>query len=226
MNRSVIKRFFALGLLGFLVSISLQAQADVTFTFEEVNGTVVMISSGVLDTSKLVSVDLPDGWGGTGTENNSTPGDIDIMGGTSFGDVDTQFGFSPGTDASAITSPGGPFAESNFTVETIEGSRSFTTYSGFDESLRLPGIGVIGADMVGEFWTTDQIWTYPSGSTLTSLGLRTGIYAVSDMETGETITIKIGTIKSVPTLNNIVLILLAAAVLLMGGLALRRKNTA
>src|SRR5690348_9353979 len=72
-----------------------RANASVLFLFTETGGTVTMTSSGTLDTSKLVLVGLSDGWGGTGTEDN--PGQIDIMGGTLFGPVNTEFGFHAGT---------------------------------------------------------------------------------------------------------------------------------
>src|SRR5438309_5827675 len=89
------------------------AHASVVFEFDEVGGTVTMTSSGTLDTGKLVIVNRSDGWGGTGTENN-TAGNIDIMGGISVGNPDLQFGFHTGTNASSITNPGGPFAFTSF----------------------------------------------------------------------------------------------------------------
>lgn len=231
MKSGVFNGLFTVGLSVLLMVVSLQAQADITFTFEETAGTVTMTSSGVLDTTNLPPSVLPDGWGGTGTESNG-PGDIDIMGGTSFGSIDTQFGFSVGTDVSAITNPGGPFATSNFSVATIAGSRSFTTYSGLEAGLRRAGIGMRGVDIVGGLWTPDQNWTYSPGDTFASLGLTPGIYTVSDNLTGESITINIGNAippgpaVPVPTLDVRALILLAAIVLLMGGLVLRSKYTA
>ena len=151
-----------------------------------------MTSSGTLDTAKLLGVSREDGWGGTGIENNPTAGDIDIMGGTSFGVIDTQFGFSTGTDSSAITNPGGPFTSNNFSPSVDSGSKSFTTYSGFLGGLRQPGIGMRASDIVAGLWTPNQNWTFASAS-FASLGLNTGTYAVSDRITGEGITIQVGT---------------------------------
>jgi hypothetical protein len=179
--------------------------ASVIFAFEEVGGTVTMNSSGTLDTTKLLVSLLSDGWGGTGIENNG-PGDIDIMGGTSFGDIDTSFGFHPGTDASAIINPGGPFTVSTFGPAVIGGSKSFTTYSGFLGGLRQPGIGVIGSDIIGGFWTPDQVWTYGAGTTFASLGLNIGTYAVTDIETGETVTIQVGSSAAVPEPTSLLLL--------------------
>ena len=225
MKCQILKRVRRVGLLTILMTISLQVNANITFTFEEAGGTVTMTSSGTLDTSNLVSVERSDGWGGTGTENNSSTGDIDIMGGTSFGGIDTQFGFSDGTDASAIMNPGGPFASSDFSVVTIAGSKSFTTYSGFIDSLRIAGIGIVAADMDGSLWTPDQVWTYAPGETLESLGLNPGTFAVRDAATGETITIQVGGAPvAVPTLDIRALTLLAVVFLLLGGLVLRRRN--
>ena len=164
--------------------------ASVIFAFAESGGTVVMTSSGTLDTSNLVLSTLSDGWGGTGIENNG-PGDIDIMGGTSTGSIDLLFGFHAGINASAITNPGGPFTVSDFGT-TVTGTRSFTTYSGFSGGLRQPGIGIRRADLVGNLWTPDQMWSFGPGDTFASLGLNAGTYAVSDSVTGETITIQVG----------------------------------
>lgn len=193
------------GLCAVLGLYPATANASVIFTFTETGGTVMMTSAGTLDVSRLVLSGLPDGWGGTGTENNSTPGDIDIMGGTSFGGIDLQYGFHPGTNASAITNPGGPFTFSNFSVVNITGSHSFTTYSGFLGAFRQPGIGIVRADLVGTIWTPDQTWTYGPGATFASLGLNPGIYTVSDIETHEAITIQIGG-AAVPEPTTLVLI--------------------
>jgi hypothetical protein len=51
---------------------------------------------------------------------------------------------------------------------------------------------VVGADIVGGFWTPDQSWTYAPGDSIASLGLHTGTWAVSDIETGEAIIIEVG----------------------------------
>ena len=155
-----------------------------------------MTSSGTLDTGKLVIVNRSDGWGGTGTENN-TAGNIDIMGGISVGNPDLQFGFHTGTNASSITNPGGPFAFTSFPFLTKTGSKSFTTYSGFDNitGFSQAGIAVVASTIIGGpggSWTPDQVWTYGTGASFASLGLNVGTYAVSDIITGETITIQVG----------------------------------
>lgn len=203
-----------------LVGAMGQANASVIFTFTEVGGTVKMTSSGVLDTTKLVAVAPRVGtWGGTGIENNDTPGDIDIMGGTRFGQVDVSFGFRAGTDTSDITAPGGPFTKSDFSSASITGSRSFTTYSGFDGAwFRQAGIGVRASDIVGGLWTPDQTWTWGMGQTFASLGLVSGTYTVADALTGEAITIQVGT-ATIPEPGTLGLIGLALA-----GLAVARRR--
>lgn len=185
-----IKSYLLTPLAALTLVCAQSAHANVIFHFTEVGSDVVMTSSGTLDTTKLLVSSFPDGWGGTGVENN-VAGDIDIMGGTSFGGVDSLFKFHPGTDSSAITNPGGPFSFSNFGWSVTSGSKSFSTYSGFDAGVRQAGIGVIGGDIVGGLWTPDQNWI-ETGNTFASLGLNVGTYSVSDFETGETITIKVG----------------------------------
>ncbi len=197
---------------------AMAAQANITFSFVETAGTVKMFSSGVLDTSKLVSVAGFDGWGGVGTENNG-PGDIDIMGGNLSG-IDTAFAFHAGTNASAITNPNGPFAFSSFPAITTTGNKSFATYSGFDSNnFRIPGIMMSSASMEGVFWAPDQTWTYEPGQTFGSLGLNVGIYSVVDSVTQETITIQIG--SPVPEPETYAMML--AGLGLLGFAARRRK---
>jgi hypothetical protein len=186
---------FGVVLAAFGALASASADASITFTFDDSGPVVTMTSSGVLDTTLLVSVSRPDGWGLAGTEDNPIAGDIDIMGGTTVGGpIDAQFEFSAGTDASAISFPGGPFAFDSFPGPTVVGTRAFTTYSGFSGigSLKVPGIGITRTDMVGGLWTPDQNWTYGAGDTFATLGLIPGTYTVADALTGESITIQIG----------------------------------
>lgn len=215
-------------LLVLMLFASLQAQADITFTFSDSGGTLTMTPSGTLDTTKLQVSALSDGWGGTGTEHNGTAGDIDIMGGTDVGaEINALFVFSPGTDASAITNPGGPFAFDSFPDITVDGTKAFTTYGGFEDSLRVAGIGITDTDIDGGFWTPDQSWTYPPDATIESEGLIPGTYAVTDAESGETITIVIeGGFVSVPATSAWSLILLAITLVLLGGFMFRRRHMA
>jgi len=168
------------------------ADASVIFTFQEGGGGVTMTSSGTLDTTKLVASGLPDGWGGTGIEDNAA-GDIDIMGGTSFGAIDRLFGFNPGTDVSDITNPGGPFTFDYFAPTSISGSKSFSTYSGHLLGLRQAGIGMRAVNMVGGLWTPDQTWGF-AGQSFASMGLNPGTFTVADSLTGESITIQVGAV--------------------------------
>jgi hypothetical protein len=180
-----------IGIGASLVLFASQGYADVLFAFNEVGGTVTMTSSGSLDTTKLVSSGLADGWTGTGFQGSKN---IDIIGGTSFGGVDTLFGFSPGTDISAITNPGGPFtgADNNGFAAVTTGSKSFVTYSGTTDGWVTleAGIGVVGSDIIGGIWTPDQNWTW-AGASFASLGLNIGTYTVSDASTSESITLQV-----------------------------------
>ena len=179
-----------IGIGASLVIFASQGYADVLFAFNEVGGTVTMTSSGSLDTTKLVPSVLPDGWSGRGFQGSK---DIDVIGGADSGDITAQFGFSPGTDLSAITNPGGPFTGNNFSAAVTTGSKSFVTYSGTTDGWATleAGIGVVGSDIIGGIWTPDQNWTWDPGATFASLGLNVGTYTVSDAVTSESITIQV-----------------------------------
>jgi PEP-CTERM motif len=176
-----------------------RANASVIFTFAEINDRVTMTSSGTLDTTKLVVSNFGSGsWAGTGFQSRNLSGDIDIMGGTAFGPLDTWFGFHTGTDASEIATDVGPFTTSAFGPGIITGSRSFATFSGQLSGRGQPGIGVRAADIVNGLWTPDQSWFFALGSTLASLGLNVGTFRVSDIQTGESITIDVRPPAAVP----------------------------
>ena len=186
-----IKLTTIIGIGASFVMFASQGYADVLFAFNEVGGTVTMTSSGSLDTTKLVPSGLAGGWTGTGFQDAGK--NIDIMGGTSFGPINTQFGFNPGTDFSAITNPGGPVIGTDLSAAVTTGSKSFVTYSGTTDGwLTLEaGIGVVGSDIIGGNWTPDQNWTWGPGATFSSLGLNVGTYTVSDAVTSESITIQV-----------------------------------
>jgi len=179
----------ALACFGMLVG---QANAGVIFAFNEVAGNVTMTSSGTLDTTKLVA-NTPDAafWVGTGIEDNTPLGQIDIMGGNNSGLANTTFAFNVGTDTSALTG-GGPFTGGSFTpVSSVTGDREFATYAGFVAGVRQAGIFLNSADLVNGLWMPDQAWTF-NGATFASLGLQTGVYTVADSRNGEFITIQVG----------------------------------
>ena len=180
-----------IGIGASLVIFASHGYADVLFAFNEVGGTVTMTSSGNLDTTKLVPSGLLDGWSATPGFQGSK--NIDIIGGTSFGSINTLFGFNPGTDLSAITNPGGPLTGNNFSAVVTTGSKSFVTYSGTTDGWATleAGIGVVGSDIIGGIWTPDQNWTWGAGATFASLGLNIGTYTVSDAATSESITIQV-----------------------------------
>jgi hypothetical protein len=184
-----------------------RAHASVIFTFAEINDRVTMTSSGTLDTNKLVvSAGQSGSWGGTGFQSRNLSGDIDIMGGTAFGALDKWFGFHTGTDASQIAGAVGPFTTSAFGPDIITGSRSFATFSGQLSGRGLPGIGLRAADLVNGLWTPDQSWFFAMGTTLASLGLNVGTFRVSDIQTGESITIDVLPSAAVPEPASLILL--------------------
>ena len=180
-----------IGIGASIIIFASQGYADVLFAFNEVGGTVTMTSSGSLNTGNLVPSFLPDGWNGWGVQGSK---DIDVIGGANTGDITAQFGFSPGTDLSAITNPGGPLTGTYLTVASVTGSKPFATYSGSNDGYVTleAGIGVVGSDIdIGGIWTPDQNWTWGPGATFASLGLNIGTYTVSDAVTSESITIQV-----------------------------------
>tara|TARA_R110002049_G_scaffold4601_3_gene31761 strand:- start:17670 stop:18239 length:570 start_codon:yes stop_codon:yes gene_type:complete len=167
------------------------------FSFTESGGSVLMMSSGTLNTGNLVSVSA-DGWGLAGIETNSPP-ESDIMGDTISGPVDTAFAFHAGTDLTPWI--GDMFVSDNFGWST-SGTTQFTTYY-VDAFQRTPGIGIAAEDLVGNFWTPNISWTQPG--TFASLGLTEGNYTITDAVTAESISIQIGGQLTVPEPTSFVL---------------------
>lgn len=187
-----------------------QANANVTFSFTQSGGNVLMQSSGVLNTSNLLASPL-NFWGGVGVETNSG-GQSDIMGDTSMGNFDRTFAFNAGTDYSPWI--GNMFTSSNFGWSS-SGTTQFATYA-FASSFRTPGIAISSADMVGALWTPNVSWS--KAGTLVSLGLTQGTYTVVDAQTHEAITIQIGAVPEPETYA-----MLIAGMGVLGAISRRRK---
>ncbi len=197
-----MKRQFSISaMLAALLVAAAPSHAGIIFTFTEASGNVLMNSSGVIDTNNLVLQPNFYTWGGTGIEEN---GNHDIMGGTSFGQVDISFGFSAGTDFSPWASAAGPWASDSFGWSVDSGTKSFTTYI-FDGGLQVPGLGVLRADLVNGLWSPDQSWSIP-GETFASLQMFPGTYTVTDGLTGEFITFQIGGAAPVPEPSTLLLL--------------------
>jgi len=156
----------------------------VTFHFEETHNSVIMTPSGTLDTTQLTPVPSST-WGGVGTADESPF--IDMMGDDpNPHDINVAFGFSPGSDLSAVANPGGPFTGQDYSP-TSTSTRPFTTYYGANV-----GLGLDDTDIVGGIWQPNGQWTYAVGATFKSIGLNRGVYPVLDGVTGEGFIIQVG----------------------------------
>jgi hypothetical protein len=191
------KGFLATTVLAFAAI----AQANVHFQFSQVDDYVIMSSSGTFNTAGLVVFSNPVGWGDVGYSDHGLGG-IDIMGSNNSGinGIDSWFAFNPGTDTSGFGPPYGPFKKSIYGWD-YTGTRNFASYAGFDsEGHIVAGIGLLASQIVNGVWTPDQTWT--RGGYFSDLGLREGVYSISDALTGEIITIQVGDGRTTPPIDN------------------------
>jgi|GEM_PF-1675255 len=203
-----------------------QAHASVIFSFTEADGNVLMQSSGVLDTAKLVGKERT-GWGSAGLQFGRDE-DSSTMGDTTMGGVNTAFGFNDGTDFSPWK---GDMFTKNYFSWTSSGTTQFATYAIGRNYLFLPGIVLASDDIVGSLWTPDVAWS--TSGTFETAGLTTGVYTITDALTAESISIQIGVNESSddvvsvaePASFGIVGFGLACAGMLGAGLS-RRKSAA
>lgn len=210
--KKLARLFTSITLFGLSVG---QAQADITFTFTESGGNVVMQSSGILNTANLVSAS-PGAWYNVGVETNGSP-ESDVMGDTTMGNINTAFGFNADTDLSPWI--GNMFTSSNFDW-TSSGTTQFTTYWYNPTGVGLiPGFGISSDDLVGALWTPDVSWS--KSGTFASLGLTAGTYRITDAVTNEAITIQIGSSAVVPEPDACAAFLAGLGLL---GLVARRKS--
>lgn len=200
-----------------LFTVSAPSHAGIVFTFIESGANVVMNSSGVIDTTKLVLQQNVSTWGGAGIEEN---GNHDIMGGTTVGQVDVSFGFSAGTDFSPWASANGPWAANYFNAIINSGTKGFTTYF-YSGGIQVPGLGVERQDIVNGLWSPDQNWTFANQS-FASLSMFAGTYTVTDAVTAEFITFQVGAAQ-VPEPSTLLLAGLGLAGL---GFARRKQRNA
>jgi hypothetical protein len=213
------KFLFASMLFGLSIG---QAQANITFTFTESGGNVLMQSSGVLDTGNLVSRATNGAtWNGAGVQNGSGLVPFDAMGDGTLGGFDSAYVFNTGTDTSAWF--GNMFTSDNFSWSTTGGTTQFATYA-YDGTNFNPGIMISSADKIGNFWTPNVSWS--TAGTFASLGLTAGTYRITDSFGAESITIQIGTpatVAAVPEPETYAMFLGGLGLM---GFAARRKKAA
>jgi hypothetical protein len=142
-----------------------------------------MTAAGSFDVTGMTSTPATTA-AATGRSINDEAGGDYVVATTSVGSgaIDTCYSFNAGTDFSELMAPG-PFSATDATATGASGTTPFSLFDGANFA-----VCIDSSQLVGNEFTFDQAWTYGATS-LATLGIAEGSYAVTDANTGVKLTL-------------------------------------
>jgi hypothetical protein len=141
-----------------------------------------MVATGPFDVTGMASAAATTAATGRSINDDAAGDYVVATTGVGSGTIDTCYRFSGTTDFSALSTPG-PFSATDATATGASGTTPFSLFDGTKFA-----VCINSSQLVGSQFTFDQAWTYGATS-LATLGIAEGSYAVTDAVSGVKLTV-------------------------------------